>query len=143
MNINRVAIPVNPYDVFRCDVPNLSTSLYFVVNDTFYDKELPKAHLPEGVYAGGLKAFTEQYPEIASKYYGKAAPSSKDGIIALNSVDSFDFAPLIDDAVIPHLQVLRRLEIHIPGAENALQNRLELITPIHIRPWSTGTGFPS
>lgn len=86
LNINRVAIPVNPYDVFRCDVPNLSTSLYFVVNDTFYDKELPKAHLPEGVYAGGLKAFTEQYPEIASKYYGKAAPSSKDGIIALNTM---------------------------------------------------------
>lgn len=56
LNINRVAIPVNPYDVFRCDVPNLSTSLYFVVNDTFYDKDLPKAHLPEGVYAGGLKA---------------------------------------------------------------------------------------
>lgn len=23
LNINRVAIPVNPYDVFRCDVPNL------------------------------------------------------------------------------------------------------------------------
>ena len=86
LNINRVAIPVNPYDVFRCDVPNLSTSLYFVVNDTFYDKELPKTHLPEGVYAGGLKAFTEQYPEIASKYYGKAAPSSKDGIIALNTM---------------------------------------------------------
>ena len=56
------------------------------MNDTFYDKDLPKAHLPEGVYAGGLKAFTEQYPEIASKYYGKAAPSSKDGIIALNTM---------------------------------------------------------
>ena len=38
VNINRLDIPVNPYDVFRCDVPNLSTSLYFVVNDTFYDK---------------------------------------------------------------------------------------------------------
>ena len=43
VNINRLDIPVNPYDVFRCDVPNLSTSLYFVVNDTFYDKMLPKA----------------------------------------------------------------------------------------------------
>ena len=28
VNINRLDIPVNPYDVFRCDVPNLSTSLY-------------------------------------------------------------------------------------------------------------------
>lgn len=86
LNINRLAIPVNPYDVFRCDVPNLSTSLYFVVNDSFYDKELPKAHLPEGVYAGGLSEFTRLYPEIAAKYYGKAALSDKDGIVALNTM---------------------------------------------------------
>lgn len=36
MNINRLDIPVNPYEVFKCDVPNMSTALYFVVNDTFY-----------------------------------------------------------------------------------------------------------
>ena len=86
LNINRLSIPVNPYDVFRCDVPNLSTSLYFVVNDTFYDKMLPKAHLPEGVYAGGLSTFAEQYPEIAARYYAKAASSKHDGIIALNTM---------------------------------------------------------
>ena len=86
ININRLDIPVNPYDVFRCDVPNMSTSLYFVVHDSFYDNELPKANLPEGVYVGGLKTFTEQHPEIAARYYGKAASSSKDGIIALNTM---------------------------------------------------------
>lgn len=86
VNINRLAIPVNPYDVFRCDVPNLSTSLYFVINDTFYGKMMPKAHLPEGVYAGGLKTFAEKYPEVATRYYGKAAKSSHDGIIALNTM---------------------------------------------------------
>ena len=32
LNINRLDIPVNPYDAFKCDVPNLSTSLYFIVN---------------------------------------------------------------------------------------------------------------
>lgn len=86
LNINRVAIPVNPYDVFRCDVPNMSTSLYFVVNDSFYDREQPKAPLPEGVYAGGLKNFAGQYPDVAARYYAKAADSSHDGIIALNTM---------------------------------------------------------
>lgn len=86
LNLNRIAIPVNPYDVFRCDVPNLSTSLYFVVNDSFYDKALPKAHLPEGVYVGGMRLFMEQHPEIASRYYGQAASSGKDGIVALNTM---------------------------------------------------------
>lgn len=90
ININRVQIPVNPYDVFRCDVPNLSTALYFVVNDSFYNKELPKVNLPEGVFVGGLKHFTEEYPEIASRHYGKAAQSGKDGIIALNTLFAQD-----------------------------------------------------
>ena len=36
VNLNRLEIPVDPYQAFRCDVPNLSTSLYFMVNDTFY-----------------------------------------------------------------------------------------------------------
>ena len=36
LNLNRLTIPVDPYNAFRCDVPNLSTSLYFVVNDMFY-----------------------------------------------------------------------------------------------------------
>ena len=30
LNLNRLDIPVNPYEVFKCDVPNMSTSLYFV-----------------------------------------------------------------------------------------------------------------
>lgn len=86
LNLNRVKIPVNPYDVFRCDVPNLSTALYFVVNDSFYEKEQPKVTFPENVYVGGLKNFTEQYPEVAARYYGQAAPSSKDGLIAFNTM---------------------------------------------------------
>ena len=33
LNLRRLNIPVDPYQAFRCDVPNLSTSLFFVVND--------------------------------------------------------------------------------------------------------------
>lgn len=86
VNLNRLNVPVNPYDVFRCDVPNLSTSLYFVVNDSFYDKALPKAHLPQGVYAGGLRTFMERYPDVAARYYGKSALSGRDGLVALNTM---------------------------------------------------------
>ncbi|MFA6718344.1 MAG: Fe-S cluster assembly protein SufD, partial [Prevotella sp.] len=46
VNINRLEFPLDPYNVFSCDVPNMSTSLYFVVNDQFYKKALPKATLP-------------------------------------------------------------------------------------------------
>lgn len=86
VNVNRVEFPLNPYSVFSCDVPNLSTSLYFVVNDTFYKKALPKAELPEGVEVMSLKDASEKYPETIAKYYGKLAKNSEDAVTALNTM---------------------------------------------------------
>ncbi len=86
VNVNRVEFPLNPYSVFSCDVPNLSTSLYFVVNDAFYKKALPKAGLPEGVEVMSLKDASEQYPETIAKYYGKIAKTSEDAVTALNTM---------------------------------------------------------
>ncbi|MCD7937593.1 MAG: Fe-S cluster assembly protein SufD [Tannerellaceae bacterium] len=101
LNLNRLAIPVNPYNVFRCDVPNLSTALYFVVNDSFYDQIAPSVQYPEGVYVGGLKTFTEQYPEVASRYYGQAAGSGHDGILALNTMLAQDgFVMYVPEGVV-------------------------------------------
>ena len=82
VNINRLQIPVDPYEAFRCDVPNLSTSLYFVVNDMFYHDEKPKGHLPEGVIIGSLR----DNPELVAKYYTKLAKTSEDAITALNTM---------------------------------------------------------
>ena len=86
LNLNRLDIPVNPYDAFRCDVPNLSTSLYFMVNDSFYDKLLPKSTLPEGVVVGSLRKEALQRPELISKYYARLAHTADDGITALNTM---------------------------------------------------------
>lgn len=86
VNVNRVEFPLNPYSVFSCDVPNLSTSLYFVVNDTFYKRALPKADLPEGVEVMSLKDASEKYPETIAKYYGKLAKTSEDAVTALNTM---------------------------------------------------------
>ncbi len=82
VNLNRLEIPVDPYQAFRCDVPNLSTSLYFVVNDSFYTKALPKGHLPEGVIIGSMR----DYPDIIAKYYGKQARTRDDAVTALNTM---------------------------------------------------------
>ena len=79
LNLNRLDIPVNPYDAFRCDVPNLSTSLYFVVNDGFYTKSQPKGHLPEGVIVGSLK-------EHATTLYNQLAAADDDAVTALNTM---------------------------------------------------------
>ena len=81
LNLSRLMIPVDPYEAFRCDVPNLSTLLYFVVNDMFYPTE-NKGHLPEGVIIGSLR----DYPGIVAKYYARLARTSEDAVTALNTM---------------------------------------------------------
>ncbi len=85
LNLNRLDIPVDPYKAFRCDVPNLSTSLYFVVNDAFYNKALPKVELPEGVIVDSLAKVAAERPELVAHHYARLAKTSEDGITALNT----------------------------------------------------------
>ena len=92
LNLNRLSFPVDPYKAFSCDVPNLSTSLYFVVNDMLYrdrDAEeqgeripIGRGTLPEGVVVGSLR----DYPEIVGQYYGRLASTADDGVTALNTM---------------------------------------------------------
>lgn len=86
LNLNRLDIPVNPYDVFRCDVPNLSTSLYFVLNDSFYDKALPKSQLADGVIVGSLAKIANGYPQLIAEHYGRLAKTDEDAVTALNTM---------------------------------------------------------
>ncbi len=90
LNLNRLQMPVNPYEVFKCDVPNMSTQLYFVVNDAFYSHSLPKQHLPEGVLLGSLSVLAGQYPELVGKYYAKLSDMEHDGITAFNTTFAQD-----------------------------------------------------
>ena len=82
VNLNRLEIPVDPYEAFRCDVPNLSTNLYFVVNDSFFKDDKPKGHLPEGVIIGSLR----DHPERVANYYARLAKTSDDAVTALNTM---------------------------------------------------------
>jgi Fe-S cluster assembly protein SufD len=86
LNLNRLDIPVNPYNAFKCFVPNLSTSLYFVVNDSFYNKALPKSHLPEGVVVDSLKNAAERMPDLIARYYARLAKTGEDAVTALNTM---------------------------------------------------------
>ena len=99
VNLSRLQIPVDPYEAFRCDVPNLSTSLYFVVNDTFYRGEkgevrgerLPHStpKLPDGVIVDSMANVLSNPSPLTShlsKYYAKLAKTSDDAVTALNTM---------------------------------------------------------
>lgn len=86
LNLNRLEIPINPYEAFKCDVPNLSTSLYFVVNDAFYTKQLPKTELPDGVIVDSLCRVATENPGLIERYYVRMAKTEDDAITALNTM---------------------------------------------------------
>ena len=113
LNLKRLDIPVNPYDVFSCDVPNLSTSLYFVVNDSFYTKAAPKGHLPEGVIVSSLAKVAADSPELVARYYSRIAKTDDDGVTALNTMLAQDglfvYVPanVVVDRAIQVINILR------------------------------------
>lgn len=67
-------------------MPNLSTLLYFVVNDAFYEKRLPNVQPEEGVVIGSLRKAAEEHPELIARYYARIAKTEEDAITALNTM---------------------------------------------------------
>ena len=98
VNLSRLDIPVDPYQAFRCDVPNLSTQLFFMVNDAFYHsgerrelkgERLTQSRLPEGVVVGSMRELFAQDSPLASqlaRHYARLADTATDGITALNTM---------------------------------------------------------
>lgn len=72
LNPGRVALPVNPSKSFSCRVPNMSTALYFLLNDGFAATDTAARQLPEGVVCGSLREVLREHPELA-RFYGSAA----------------------------------------------------------------------
>ena len=117
LNIKRLPFQVNPYEAFRCDVPNLSTSLYFILNDAFYNQAQGTAPLPPGVKICSLCQAAAQWPELVTPYYGQLARSSKDGINALNTMLAQDglFVYLPEHTVIERpIQIVNLLRSTVP-----------------------------
>lgn len=126
LNLNRLQIPVNANEVFRCDVPNLSTLLYFVVNDSFVDPHNVCEKLPKGVLAGSLREMAMSHPELVQRYYGKLADTGKDGTVALNTAFVQDgFFLYVPEGVVVEKPI--QLVNILRGAKDFMVNRRLLI----------------
>lgn len=125
LNITRIELPSQPHEAFRCDVPNLTTHLYFLVGDNFYRNDRSR-ELPDGVLAGSLRDMAETHPELVERYYGRIADMGKDSTVALNTLLAQDGFFLY----IPRNVVLERpiqLVNIISGGVSMMHNRRILI----------------
>jgi len=112
MNFKRLQMPVNPYEVFKCDVPNMSTSLFFVVNDMFYAATSHRHNTAtsyelQATSSGGAEKLVARssslvadqgvilgsfrdHSELVSRYLGTLADTSNDGLTAFNTAFAQD-----------------------------------------------------
>ena len=84
VNINRVSLSADPAEAFRCDVPNLSTWMYFFYNDVFHASRKSPS-LPDSVIVEPFSAAQKLHPELLSKHLGTVAPISNPSV-ALNTL---------------------------------------------------------
>lgn len=128
INLRRVKFPVNPYEAFRCNVPNMSTSLYFVENDAFYDKLMPRAPLPEGVFIGSATAFASEHPDVFDRYYGKIASPDGDAITALNAMLAQDCLVIYVPAGIKVKRMIQVVNIMRSDVDLMANRRVLIVT---------------
>ena len=86
LNLNRTMPNNNPYQAYHCNVPNMSTSLYYVVNDVVCPSDGKVGELPAGVIVDSINRVAEVHPELIEKYYHQAANYEYDGVTELNTL---------------------------------------------------------
>lgn len=84
VNIHRVQLGADPATAFRCDVPNMSTRLYFFFNDVFHPSRTALA-ATDGVVVEPLSRAAHTHADLIEKYLGKIAPMQEPQV-ALNSL---------------------------------------------------------
>lgn len=84
INLTRIPLDVNVRDVFKCGLPHLSSSLFFMMNDIWGESMHARQNLPEGIEIGPLSSYMGDGGE-ARKFYGKLADAANP-VVALNNM---------------------------------------------------------
>ena len=69
LNLARHEVPTDKSDLFTCAVPELSTDVHFLVNEQYVGGK----HRTDSVFAGSLRQFALEHPELIEQYYNKLA----------------------------------------------------------------------
>lgn len=126
LNLRNIPVPVNPYDAFKCDVPNLSSHVFFLINDRYYREAQNKEPLPDTVFVGSLQEFSQQYADVFEKHYARIADYSDNGVVAYNTMFAQDgFVVYVPKNV--HIEKPLQLINILRGGVNLSVNRRILI----------------
>lgn len=72
VNVNRLPFEADLVETFHCDVPNMSTCLYYSSNDAFHSSATAERNIGKVVVEPFSMAAVD-YPELMSAHYGRLA----------------------------------------------------------------------
>lgn len=78
LNLARHEVPTDKSDLFTCAVPELSTDVHFLVNEQYVSlKSAKNASSSKPYFAGSLREFAVEHPELIERYYNQLAMSQE------------------------------------------------------------------
>ncbi|MDD5569972.1 MAG: Fe-S cluster assembly protein SufD [Bacteroidales bacterium] len=78
-------IEYNIDDFFKCDVPQLDTYMFVIINGWFPQQLKLINEYENGLIVGSIAEAQKKYPEIVEKYFSKYIDNANDGLSALNT----------------------------------------------------------
>ena len=72
VNVNRLPFDVDPGETFHCDVPNMSTCLFYSSNDAFHSSATAERNIGQVVVEPFSMAAVD-YPELMNAHFGRLA----------------------------------------------------------------------
>ena len=84
VNVNRLPFDADPAEAFHCDVPNMSTCLYYNSNDAFHSSATAERNIGQ-VVVEPFSMAAEDYPDLMKAYLGQLA-NMDDPTVSLNSL---------------------------------------------------------
>ena len=125
VNVNRLPFDADPVETFHCDVPNMSTCLYYTSNDAFHSSATAERNIGQVVVEPFSMAAVD-YPELMNAHYGRLARMS-DPTVALNTLlvqdGLFIYVP---DGVVAE-RPIELVNIFNAGLDMMVQRRLLII----------------
>jgi len=96
LNLQRLPLRTDPYTAYRCNVPQMDTWNFYVVNDTVVPSRTPQHEFPEGVFVGSIGDFCAKNGNFIENFYHRLAGKDTDAISELNTL-------LAQDGIVVHL----------------------------------------
>lgn len=84
INIHRVDLGGDPAEAFRCNVPNMSTWIYYFYGDVFHSQHKSPS-LPADVVIEPFSVAAHNHPQLLAAHLGKTA-SVENAVTALNTL---------------------------------------------------------